>query len=122
MSQKLQKTECKRCGQQTTSTRNFITQTWDLTPIPAEHARWAALLRGPILAIKQSGNVWRADLTRDHIDIPTTRDQTEAWLPVHQCWSPPIPAAGPAIHLDPPTEATNFDLFNQPAPEPLPPY
>lgn len=121
MSQKLQETECSRCGQPITTTRGHITQKWDLTPIPRHHAFWAALLRGPVLAIKQSGQVWRADLDRDHINIPTTRDQTETWLPVHQCWSPPLPGAGPAINLDPPTTTSDFDLFNQPA-EDLPPY
>lgn len=120
MLKKLQETECLRCGQPITTTRELTTQRWDLTPIPRHQAFWAALLRGPVLAIKQSAQVWRADLDRDHIDIPTTRDQTETWLPAHQCWSPPLPEAGPPISLQPST-TTEIDLFNQPADD-LPPY
>lgn len=121
VTQKLEESTCNKCGQPTTTTRGLTTQTWDLTPITPTQASWAALLRGPVLALTQSGTTWRAQVDRNHIDIPTRHDTATHWLPIHQCWSPPLPGAGTPINLTPPGQAVEPDLFNQPADE-LPPY
>ncbi|MBM9432362.1 hypothetical protein [Flaviflexus equikiangi] len=121
MSQKLQETECTKCGKPLTTTRGLITQQWDLTPISRSEAFWVALLHGPVLSITHAAKTWRAGLDRNQIDIPTHRDTATHWLPIHQCWSPPLPGAGTPINLTPPGQAVEPDLFNQPADE-LPPY
>lgn len=102
MSQKLEETPCKKCGKPTTTTRTLITQTWDLTPIPRTTAMWAALLRGPVLAITQTGTTWRAQWDRNQIDPPSRHDTATTWLSRHECGAPPFPDARPPITLTPP--------------------
>ncbi|WP_054953068.1 hypothetical protein [Flaviflexus massiliensis] len=107
---KLQENTCFKCGQPTTTTQDFITQTWDLTPIPRADATWVAFLSRPVLAITTNGQRWHAHTARTHHDLPNKFD-TNTWLTEHRCHHPPIPEAGNPITLTPPT--VEIDLFNQ---------
>ena len=123
MTQKLQETECTRCGQPITTTRGFVTQHWDLTPIPHHTARWVALHSRAVLAVTSSADTWYAQVDRDHISLPTHHDRYQTWLAEHRCHHPPIPGTQEPITFPNLVEETSetFDLFNQPTDD-LPPY